>query len=98
MTPVASPVVLEKAERLIADGRVHTVTLDTEAGCWVGVVDGDTGRYLCTFIERPPAGLHLPVPVSSCQCERAKYGACSHVTAGALLLDRRPWKPKAAAA
>lgn len=76
--------VLAKAQRLVSQGRVRTVSLDPGRSV-VCSVDGDSGCYLVTVVE---AGL-VPgrSPSALCSCERFRHGGgCSHLAAAGLVL------------
>lgn len=76
--------VLKKAQMLLAQGRVRTITLDPGRSV-VCAVDGDSGCYLVTVVE--PELVPGRSPSSSCSCERFRHGGgCSHLAAAGLVL------------
>lgn len=79
-----SETVLKKAQRLIAQDRVRTVSLDPGRSI-VCSVDGDSDCYLVTVVEVDLVPDRSPS--SSCSCQRFRHGGgCSHLAAAGLVL------------
>lgn len=81
----------DKAERLIADGRVETF-YDDAPRAWVGVVKGDHGRYaICAFSEDYMAEIgKTGEPRMGCElCDAAKRRRlCSHAVVAEKMRTR----------
>jgi uncharacterized Zn finger protein len=79
---------LSKAARLVQAGRCHVIAAERDR-FWIGVVEGDSARYLVTVVRRDAMPrLTGSVPAdSSCTCKAAREGrGCSHMLAASTML------------
>jgi hypothetical protein len=81
--------ITEKAQRLIADERYVAERATPEY--WVGVVEGDTGRYAAFAISPEFMTRHgISGGRMGCTCLRARLSrkVCSHATMAEVLRER----------
>lgn len=76
-----------KAARLVNENKCREIASASEA-YWLGVVEGDHGSYLTTFVYRDavPSGVGV-VSTSACSCASGQHHQlCSHVIAAQSLV------------